>query len=637
MNRCYLRFMLFAISGCILIFPTAGVSQGSNDPNQLYVSLKQIEDKFPVPTPQITVDAGTFYPHGNYDTPGKTLFIRPNWNNPRIKADGVNVVLRLEIDPSYTQDFRARVLWIQGGSNYAGDTLGKRINNPPIPPAVRPGNPPGKYLYLNIGGRTYPRVFTICLEVSSYDRKTQVALVIERPLLVGAGVFTVPVIPIAIVYEPPQDKNNRNTVTYTLAKSAGTTVRTSMTREDSLTVPITPQFSDYSGFQSKLNSLGSACSTANSVFPNKVTAVAGSLLKTFAEGLGRVSASQTKGTIVTKDHALSIYFAREVSLATSLHKGPGLGDRILTRRNARVAWLADNEGGITLYLLPGSIEKPFPVSMLQAELQPALANTPYPVLTSSKIKTVLDNKSQPNTTKSPAPTGGSGLSRDQIRALLELDPFVGRGPQASLPSPRFCYVDSYEPTWEPQSYTFTHVITNEDMNAKAQYVIKMEDQSPGWLSFLGLGVTEEKHVKTSVTHTGSTTVKTGQTVSTEVKFFAEVGETYCVEAYYDRVFGTFAFRSAPLSSDPALTGQATNEFGQPAAGQLVTLAIGGKTYSTRTDAQGKYTLRAASIPAGVGTLTIGNRRQPVELRKQEKPIRPGSLIIPDKPTRPTRK
>src|SRR5436190_1964869 len=52
-------------------------------------------------------------------------------------------------------------------------------------------------------------------------------LKLERPSVIGAGVFTVPALPLALIYEPPQGKLKKNTAKYVKTRSGGTTVRLS--------------------------------------------------------------------------------------------------------------------------------------------------------------------------------------------------------------------------------------------------------------------------------------------------------------------------------------------------------------------------------------------------------------------------
>jgi hypothetical protein len=102
-----------------------------------------------------------------------------------------------------------------------------------------------------------------------------------------------------------------------------------------------------------------------------------------------------------------------------------------------------------------------------------------------------------------------------------------------------------------------------------------------------------------------------------VKFVASVDEKemYCIDAYYDRVFGTFAFKRVPLQTSPAISGGASDASGQAMPFEEVTLRIAGREFSTHTDGQGRYAFRAAHIPAGAGSLTIGDTTRQVRLQK----------------------
>jgi hypothetical protein len=175
---------------------------------------------------------------------------------------------------------------------------------------------------------------------------------------------------------------------------------------------------------------------------------------------------------------------------------------------------------------------------------------------------------------------------------------VAGGPQARLPQPRFFKVDTYEChdiSW--QEHTFKHSIQKADTRAQLDFTSRTEEDRPGWLSFLGLGVTEDKTVKTTVTHVSLTEVREGEEVSLTVHLEAQAGEHYAVEAYYDRVFGTFAFRKGSLGSE-VISGTARDSAGRPLPRQLVTLT--GGTKGSRPARTGKGVIRSGprrSTPA----------------------------------------
>lgn len=553
----------------------------ADDPEKLYISLKQIEDKFPFPTPSVIVYAGCFFPEGvPIDWPnsmqGRPVYFMGSSEAHNVNAVNVTLSFGLEGPPWSNPLSNAKVLWIESG--------GVKIPPPLLPPAVNVG---GEVLLLNIGGRTYSRNFTVGVELSYEEVKQEVSFSITRPPLLGTGVYTIPVIPIAIIYEPPQDMNNKNTVTYTEVKSVGTTIKTSFSSEDSKTITTDVGYeNNLANDLQKLSTIMGTAAPASGPAAPYIIGVAAAL-KVIGSGLGSHTATQTDGIKVQSDHTVTIECSKKDVYPTTLHKGPGLGDRILTRINAHVAWLANPEGGITLYLLPNSTRKSFPVSLLIFEL------------------TV------------PSALQSSGLKIETVQALVNLDPFAVSGPDADLPEPRFCKEESWEITWEYEKHEVTHIVTEEDMNATVNFTTRAEDQSPGFLSFLGLGITEEKHVKHTSTHSSSRSMTVGVSVNIAVEFFAdaEAHETYRIQSYYDRVFGTFAFKRESLQTVPMISGIVADVSDHPVVRHKVTLMIGGRKYSTLTDRQGKYVLRASDIPAGEGTLTIGDVTQAVELQR----------------------
>lgn len=63
-------------------------------------------------------------------------------------------------------------------------------------------------------------------------------------------------------------------------------------------------------------------------------------------------------------------------------------------------------------------------------------------------------------------------------------------------------------------------------------------------------------------------------------------ENYGIRVFYDRVFGTFAFKKVGLGSERA-SGLALGRGGRPLVNGLVQLMVGGQSFTTRTDATGR--------------------------------------------------
>jgi hypothetical protein len=70
------------------------------------------------------------------------------------------------------------------------------------------------------------RVAKVTWKVQSEGKTHSDQLQIIRPPIVGAGAFTVPAVPVAVLYEPPMDKKKLNQATYAKTKVIGTTIKT---------------------------------------------------------------------------------------------------------------------------------------------------------------------------------------------------------------------------------------------------------------------------------------------------------------------------------------------------------------------------------------------------------------------------
>jgi hypothetical protein len=320
-------------------------------------------------------------------------------------------------------------------------------------------------------------------------------------------------------------------------------------------------------------------------------------VEAIAGGLGQVSATQTDGQTVAREDTLALLQMVGTTIDTGENQGgPGIGDIISFLKNAKLVWLAPN-GRLTLALLGYDGIVDIGVNFL---------------------KTHLGN------------TAKTGLDRDTGQALLNLDPFVAGGPQASLAPARFDPVQTYEfkGTGASKTETFRQEITQADRDATTNFTIKLEDYRKGWLSFLGLGVTEDKAVKTTVTHSSSTEATQTDTTAVSVTFFGEADEVYAVEVYYDRVFGTFAVRNVSVRAKPVISGTVLNATGRPLAGELVSLTMGDKLFSTHTDKQGRFSFGVSTIkPGSVSVMTRHKVRKELQL-KQGTPIRDVVLRLP---------
>ncbi len=549
--------------------------------NEVYQDIKRLEEDFPIPTPYATVTIGTFNANTGkftfaggveikeFDPPtvveGDIDPLKPQEGEtlPHVKVNAVNVGLTFRVTGA-AEDFRVIAKGVTVTA-YGGQTA----------------------LTVDVGSAT-----TLNWRVRAGARTYSDRLVINRPPIVGAGVFTIPALPVAIVYEPPPDSRFLNKATYSTTQAIGTTVRMSFSEENSVTTPVRAHFDTVTDIKAAMNRLAGVIQYAPNVpYASQIA----SALKTIATGLGSVSAAETTGAVVTKDHDLSVVDIKQRTFDTDLNDGgPGIGDMILYLKNAKLVWLA--EGGTLKLALLG-----------------------YEMLENSSAKALRNQEST--------------LDSEVINNLLQLDPFIRTGKyvpvnwQPNLTEPRFYLEDTFSMNRNGghQNYRAFHQVTQTDLNATENFTMRTEEYREGFLSFLGLGVTENKTLKTTFRHGSSTANTVGETIETSADFYATLTEQYAVEVYYDRLFGTFAFKKVSVSEAPFVSGRVMDR-GRPMIEQLVTLILDGKKFSTTTNAEGRYEFRAATIKPGNGELFVGDMKKSVRITGE--PIRNFDFIKP---------
>src|SRR6185436_2615740 len=93
---------------------------------------------------------------------------------------------------------------------------------------------------INVG-----RLRTVKWTIRSGTKLHRDELTIKRPRIIGVGAFTIPALPVAVVYDPPQDPERSNSVVYTRTTSVGTTLGLTVRGGTSTTAPaVAPNFSE---------------------------------------------------------------------------------------------------------------------------------------------------------------------------------------------------------------------------------------------------------------------------------------------------------------------------------------------------------------------------------------------------------
>jgi hypothetical protein len=383
---------------------------------------------------------------------------------------------------------------------------------------------------------------------------------------VGAGVFTIPALPVAIIYAPPADQNNRNSATWSFGNTTGTSVSILSAIQNSSSAP---QFS----LSTDLANAMQAASQVLQKIPYGPIQTAAQVLGTIGgeltKAFGQTTVTTTVGTSSSNQRVLTLMITQQDTVTTNPQSGgPGIGDLVSFLVNARLCWFAYN--GVFQLALLG-----------------------WDAVSSMSVATLKTKGAQ------------TGLDPATIQALLALDPFVAGGPQASLPRPRFELVLTEEINAQEFKHSETYTFTQQDTSASAQTNSTVTDMQAGWLSFLGIGPAQSGTNTVTMSFSKSTQNTVGRTVTDTVDLFAGPNEIYAMEIYMDVIFGTFAYRTVPVVATAQLTGTVLDNFNKPVPFAEVTLVNNGRRFVTRANAQGNYAFHSASITPGNSTITYG--------------------------------
>ena len=400
---------------------------------------------------------------------------------------------------------------------------------------------------------------------------------IQRPAGVPAfGAFTIPVIPVAIVYAPPADSQQLSTASYNSTDTVGTTISWDLSTDTSQTTE--PAFTDGSAFRALLSVVSTALGVAGSATTEGATTDAekadGAALSTSSSNITSIAAlfpsdniSQQSGQVTDNGGSLTVTFSQSSTLGTTAKGGgPGVGDNIIFYKDVRVAWAY--AGGQWLLC-------PFGWTVVTA--------------TAASVQNQATQL---------------GIAPEDQQALLALDPFVAGGAFATPPGDRFTVPQGVEASIEygggtsyDQKYTQTR--DTKDTTTTKTYTTDTDSWSPGTiLQMFGVGATKSQ---TTTTVTNATGTEVSDSVTLDANLVSGPSDVFAVAIWYDNLFGTWAFQQLPTGGAAALTGQGA----QP--GQPVRLEVGGRVHVAIADQKGDYTFRAPNIAHGVGQLMISGK------------------------------
>ncbi len=551
----------------------------------VYGEIKRFESQFPVPAPQETIFVGTLDPfNGSFDSavsipPEFPLFLAAS--GPQF-PDGLDSTLFDDIEDFLDADrlpdplppplptdplivINAVTAILEFRITAPQDALNVTVKG------ITVTAPAGaQSVLINVGAAT-----TVNWVFSSGTATVHGRLLIRRPPVVGAGAFVIPALPVGIVYDPPVDQAKKNTALLGSSNSVGVRTANSFSNDTSSSTPVRGRYQSILDLQAGMNAL--AVGLNNLQDPSAKAAAKG--LEFVSGALGSASSSQTVGTKISDSESLDIGLTNSEVFTADTHQGPGIGDRIIYLEDVQLVWLAGN-GQLRLSMLG------------------------HGQLRSPTVQMLKEDRSGRSTV--------TGLDAQTIDALLALDPFAADA-QAAPPQDRFSHHKTYGIDGTLAA-SLSQSTTSTDQQAVAEYRSRIDDSRKGFLSYLGIGISETETVKTVITVSDSTQVSQSQTVTATVQFFAAPGEHYSVEVYYDRVFSSFAFRKIIDAAQPYLTGVLTSPSGTFVSGQEVTLQQSGRRYAAVSGAKGRYAFSASTLDAGEAELSSGSFKQTVTLR-----------------------
>jgi len=453
----------------------------------------------------------------------------------------------------------------QGSSSWSVTISGQTVNVPPSQSSM----------LFNIWDSTVVNWNIACGNKSSSDR-----IMIQRSSgdIVGMGAFTVPALPLSIVYAPPADAAQASKTSYSVSELVGTTSSIQITRDTSASQPWLPQdLADLKTLQTLLNGLSTGLSNVNNPYAQAIASACGII----ASGIGTMSGTSTSGAVSNDGSTVTLTETKTQSIyAEAKNGGPGAGDIIHYLRDAKFAWLMT--GGRLHICLLGGMYTSYPASYLKQHA---------------------------------ADTHTLGLPQDVVNLLLRLDPFVTGGSTVELPTQRFKNISAElsGPIEYGGGITIagsraqTYSVT--DTRSSTNYISQMQDFNPGWSAMIFGAEAQTLKTSVSVTRAAGTTQTDTQTYTWELHSGST--EHFIVEFWLDQVFGTLALRQQVVAGQPRLVGTAKSPRGEPLIKKSIVLAIADKTYHTVTDSDGQYAFYSADIPEGQATIQIGDKRQHV--------------------------
>lgn len=533
-------------------------------PDSIYQLLKSYEGQFQPPVPYFTINVGTLdvdtgvftgfkttsetdpepIEHGPHDKPKNPAprYIGETWVSVVINAQWRRTITSTPAPKAPLQP----VLLLFSISHPISDPWSISVNGETLTAA------PGETsLRADIWDS---EIANWTLQAGSTSYKDTIR--VQHPGLVpvdgSVGAFTIPALPVAIVYAPPVDSLHLSTTTYTQGQTVGNTITLNSSTDTSQTVP--GQIVGTGAFKFFLDTTADVLTKGGHPAAAKAFSIVSSQV-------GEISSSVTNGISDQTELSMTVTETTSAALSTSAAVGgPGTGDLFYYLHSIKMAW-GYSQGGLRLCPL-GFQQAAFPVTALQQQLLTV------------------------------------GLSPQDAQAILALDPFVAGGPSAALPTDRFVQ----RTTWEYGFGITVHVTDSVTRDTKFQTThTTYNTTTEAWdagpiLKGLGFGGSSTTTIKVS-NATGS---DVSTTITLDANLVSGPNDHFVVNLWYDKLFGAFAFQVEQPSATARFRGQGA----QPH--EEVRLMIGDKVFATVADQNGAFAFFAKAIPAGQAVLKIGS-------------------------------
>jgi len=413
-----------------------------------------------------------------------------------------------------------------------------------------------------------PRVSTIDVTISIPGKPDiHVPMFVLRPPVVGMGVFTIPALPMTIVYAPPQGKQLKNTATYADTVTLTRTVTSAITQSTNTKTVQAYSPADLIGkvagaitavaavvgtggagaaggasVAGALSELGAAlfgpAKYANDSTADATKQISSELslvsnILTAVDGSG--PPSSTGILTVENDHSLQIATSTMSQYMSDAGLGSGPGDRIIYLSNVKAFWAAAN-GEVGIAVIGSDGPGANAMQDLQQELQSLNAgNAPRLGLDAATIQSLLN---QDPLTAAHRP----------IQSILH-PPLIG--------PPRFVPADPPERKGSGtgpmgDQFQVTLDTTTEDKTVNTSTTTNVTDMKPGWAAVLFGADNTETTTTTTFTTSQTTDLKTEEKIVSTVTMFSQgPDDPYDIKIFYDTTFKTYVIVDA---NSPTLQG-----------------------------------------------------------------------------------